>query len=88
MGRVSWKTNLLPKDFYNSLIKKQESFSKFSVNRSQKILKDFEDLDIAVPNGKTLQKFSINPSFLNSLAGDFVNTRSYTNHKNTSKKKR
>ena len=88
MGRVSWKTNLLPKDFYNSLIKKQESFSKFSVNRSQKFLKDFEDLDIAVPNGKTLQKFTINPSFLNSLAGDFVNTRSYTNHKNTSKKKR
>ena len=28
MGRVSWKTNLLPKEFYSSLIKKKRYFFK------------------------------------------------------------
>jgi ribosomal protein S19 len=88
MGRVSWKTKIIPKNLYLKIIKKKDFFLTKSFSRNQKFVKDFENLELEIHNGKTFQKLEIKSSFLGYSTGDFVLTRKNADHKKLSKKKR
>lgn len=88
MGRVSWKTKIIPQNLYLKLIKKKDFFLTKSFSRNQKFVKDFENLELEIHNGKTFQKLEIKSVLLGYSAGDFALTRKIADHKKLLKKKR
>lgn len=88
MSRSFWKTKFIPKHLYLQIIKKKDFFLSTSFSRDQKFVKDFENVEFNLHNGKTFQKLEVKSSLLGFSAGDFVLTRKVADHKKLSKKKR
>ena len=88
MGRVAWKTNILPRKVYKNILKKQKLkvFSFFQ--RGQKLTQDFQNSHLNVYNGQTFQSLEIKSAMLGFTVGDFVSTRQSFGHKKAVKKKR